>query len=387
MKTRLSFKTLCNCMLLLAALPAWGAAQAAGAPQTAPAAQNPQRTGICGGQPLCYETSDFAAFITDYRVSDGGSGIKVMDATVRFQNKTNQPLILGYTQGSAMAIDDQGNRYGLNGWAGANALRGIGQVAGNQIDPKFVLQPGGVGDAIFEWAGRPTGTAGVTYEHDVTIREITALEGHQFALAGEFPIQFRGLANGVVSGAAASQAAPGQALMPGAGSAGVAAAQPVCGPGASGLANTASTVSNTANSAAGQNVSGGANSAISSASQTISQFKSIFGRKKAAAAAPAPSAAAGAVPCVPAASSATTAYGSTASGLATPAVAQAAYTTPSAATPSTGASPTATAAVVTSTAPAAKVRTTAATKPAAQPAKPPAKKPAATPPPKTPQQQ
>ncbi|HEY6292682.1 MAG TPA: hypothetical protein VI455_14125 [Terriglobia bacterium] len=382
MKTRLSLKTFCGCVLLLAVLSTGGAAQTAAVPQAAPATQNPQRTGICGGQPLCYETTDFAAYVTDYRVSEQ-NGIKVMDATVRFQNKTNQPLILGYTQGSGLAIDDQGNRYGLNPWGGANSVRGIGQVAGNQIDPKFVVQAGGVGDALFEWAGRPGAVAGVTYEHDVTIREITALEGHQFALAGEFPIQFKGLANGVTSGAAASQAASGQGLMPGAGSAGVAAAQPVCPPGASVLGNTASSVSNTANSVAGQNVPAGANSTISNTTATVASLKSIFGHKKAAAAA-APSAAAGAAtPCVSAAPS-TPSTASTASAVT------AAVPPPAAANAAVVSGPTTSASGIASPAPAmakkAAVATTTTTKTTTQTTKVVTKKPPATPPPAPPQQ-
>jgi len=89
-----------------------------------------------------------------------------------------------------MAIDDQGNRYGLSGQA--NAVRGIGRIAGNSIDPKFSLPPGGAGDARFELSWYPgNATQGVNFELDLSIREVNALEAHQFSLAGESPLQFR----------------------------------------------------------------------------------------------------------------------------------------------------------------------------------------------------
>jgi hypothetical protein len=127
MKTGFSLKTLWGCMVLMALLPVRSDAQAA-----APADQSAQPASICSGRAACYEASDFAAIMTDFRVSTNGSW-KVIDTTLHFQNKTIQPLILGYTEGSALAIDDQGNRYGLSGQA--NTVRGIGRIAGNSIDP------------------------------------------------------------------------------------------------------------------------------------------------------------------------------------------------------------------------------------------------------------
>lgn len=93
----------------------------------------------CGNQPMCYDAPNFAVAVVDFRMSTA-SGYKLMDATLRFVNKTNQPLILGYLDGSAVALDDQGNRYVPYGNRG---LAGIGVVNGATADPKFVLQPGG----------------------------------------------------------------------------------------------------------------------------------------------------------------------------------------------------------------------------------------------------
>ena len=73
-------------------------AQAPAAPAQAPT--------ICGNQPLCFEASDFAATITDFRTSLTG-GYHLMDVTIRFTNKTNGLLIMGYANGSGTATDDR----------------------------------------------------------------------------------------------------------------------------------------------------------------------------------------------------------------------------------------------------------------------------------------
>jgi hypothetical protein len=306
MGTNSSLKTFCGCVLLFAISPGRGSAQRAAAPQAAPAAQGAQAASICGGQAACYETDDFAVIMTDFRVSKTG-GWKVIDTTLHFQNKTNQPLILGYTEGSAMAIDDQGNRYGLANQP--NAVRGIGRVQGNSIDPKFSLGPAGSGDTMFELAWAPgQSTEGVNFELDLSIREIHALEGGQFSLAGEAPLQFRGLANGAFGGSTpgtAAGAAGGGLLATSGSTTTTAGALPVCGSGSSGL----SSVTDKANSIAGQNLPANANSTVSNASTQMSNasaqiasLKSMFGHKKAATAQATPATASAAAPCVPAAS-------------------------------------------------------------------------------------
>src|SRR5262249_41432580 len=104
-------------LLLFVLLAASGQAQSAGGSRQAPQqqAQAPQQKAVtpavwavppaqqassafqsaCGSQPLCYDTPSFAVAVMDFRMSMT-RGAKVMDATLRFVNKTNQPLILGY---------------------------------------------------------------------------------------------------------------------------------------------------------------------------------------------------------------------------------------------------------------------------------------------------
>ena len=96
MKNTFSWRALFRHMLLL------------GTPLLTASAQVP--TGGCGTQPLCYETADFTATVANFRTSVTAQGYKLIDTTIRFQNKTNQPLLLGYVNNSGMATDDRGNR-------------------------------------------------------------------------------------------------------------------------------------------------------------------------------------------------------------------------------------------------------------------------------------
>jgi hypothetical protein len=282
-------------LLGLAVFAATPASQAQMAMPAAPAAGTAQ-TSFCGNQPLCYEANDFAATITDFRTSTQG-GYKVIDVIVRFQNKLNQPLALGYLAGSGTALDDRGNRYIVYG---GNGFRGIGQVYGNSFDPKFSLRPGGFGDAQFELMWAPGQTVyGLTFELNLTVDEINTVEGNQHTLGGEFPLHYRGLSNGVTGGA------PGQAFASqGQGTAGSIPSLPPCG-------TTATTLAGAANSS-GIQVPASANTAVSNATTTFSNLGSLF-KKKAAAPAPAaaPNTASAAAPCAPAATGAGTSSATT----------------------------------------------------------------------------
>src|SRR6267378_2780794 len=101
--------------------------------------QQPNNTGACGGQPLCVETSDFNATVTSFRTSTGGTS-RIINVSVRFQNRTAQPLVLGYVANSGMTTDEintTGNQPALGGefplhFEGlANGVsQGVGSVAG-----------------------------------------------------------------------------------------------------------------------------------------------------------------------------------------------------------------------------------------------------------------
>ncbi len=235
---------------------------AAAAPQSSAAMQT-QPAGapqICGNQPLCYESADFAATITHFRTSVVNN-YHVIDVTMRFQNKTQQQLILGYVVSSGIATDDRGNRSIVGG---ANGYHGIGLVASSNFDPKFVVRPSGVGDAQFELVlqGWPQ-VIGFTYALDLAIAEINSFEGNQHTLGEEYPIHFDGLKNG--AGAASPMFAGGSSF----GSAGNA------------ISNPSSAMSNPCAAAGslGQGA-GQAASTVSNAATAISNLGSMFHHKK-----------------------------------------------------------------------------------------------------------
>jgi hypothetical protein len=163
----------------------------------------------CPADAQCVETRSFVATITNFRTSKQGKN-RVLTATVRFENKTDKPLTIGYVRDSGLALDELGNRYVV---PGASAVRSIGEIDGGNFDPKFTLQPGEASDARFELSWEPGKTiAGKTYELDLAIREITALAGDQFRLGQEHSLHFAGLGQAPSTPAAAA-AAPAPAAV------------------------------------------------------------------------------------------------------------------------------------------------------------------------------
>jgi len=209
------------------------------------------QAGACGAQPYCVETNDFVATITSFRTSTTTSNVKIIDTTIRFQNKTNQQLILGYAINSGMATDDQGNRLVVGG---PNGYRGIGYVNGSNFDPKFVVHPGSYADAQFEFLaqGWPK-IVGFTHQLDLTVNEINSFEGHQHTIGGELPLHFQGLKNGSAGSA------------------------PVLGA----LTNAAA-ATGPCGLAGAQGAAGQASATVSGAASALSSFGSLFGKKKAA---------------------------------------------------------------------------------------------------------
>jgi hypothetical protein len=379
--TQSTFRSLLAAMLL-ATVAAFGLnatceaqaappAQSAGAAQAAAPAPPPS---FCGNQPLCYEASDFAATVTDFRTSVQG-GYKIIDTVIRFQNKTPNPVILGYVVNSGTAMDDRGNRYIIYG---ANGYRGIGQVYGNNFDPRFTLSPGGYGDAQFELMWAPGQQIyGSTFDLSMSVDEINTVEGNQHTLGGEFPLLFKSLSNGVSSNGASGGGAAGvpmTAMTPSGGAASgggasvqtaSAAGQPQPGCAANGIAGTATSVAGATGSAAAQNAAGAANTKVASAANAISSLGSIFGRKKKPAAA-APNAA----PCPQAAPAVAAPASSAASTASAAAQTMRNGTAPAAASPASVTNVSASTTIAPAQAPAAAKQPAPATKkPAATPKK------------------
>jgi hypothetical protein len=231
-------------------------AQTPGAEPAQAPAPPPQ---ICGNSAYCFETNDFAATITSFRITTDAAKRQILDLSIRFQNKTNQQLVLGYVNASGNASDDRGNR--LVPW-GPNASRGLGLVYGATFDPKFVVRPAGVGDAQFEFypQGYPQ-VVGFTYTLDISVAEINTFEGNQHTLGEEFPLHFQGLRNG------SAGISPGFA--PGAGVGQVAGYAP---------GSVTNAISNPC--AAAGNAGGQVASTVSNAANAISSIGSLFKKKK-----------------------------------------------------------------------------------------------------------
>ena len=170
------------------------------------------QTPSCAGQARCTEVASFTATVTDFRTSTRDR-YKVITATVRFQNKLNRPLILGFVEGSGVATDDQGNRYQLYGDA---AVRAMGIINRQGLDPKFVLEPGQASDARFEltWQARRTDIIGLSFMLEMAVREISPIQGRQYRLGVEHALRFEGLGDQAAAPAAAAPVTATAATMP-----------------------------------------------------------------------------------------------------------------------------------------------------------------------------
>jgi hypothetical protein len=235
-----------------------------------------QTASACGVQPFCVETNDFIATVTSFRTSTVGAS-RIINVSVRFQNRTAQPLVLGYVASSGITTDERGNRYIVYG---PNGFRGIGLVYGSTFDPRLTLRPASSGDAQFEMHLQATPqNAGQSFTVDLTIDEINTT-GNQPALGGEFPLHFEGLANGVSQGVGNLAGAPDGLANAVSNLKSIFGKKKVAQNAAtvaSSAASTASTVNATANSAASQPPSATANTpgqAVSSAKAAPQQVAS-----------------------------------------------------------------------------------------------------------------
>ena len=86
----------------------------------------------------------------------------VVALNIRFTNRTTQPINLGYMVGTAVMLDNFGNRYVIS--AAPDDIKGMGKVTGASADPQFVLRPGEsraatFGQARITQANQPLGAA------------------------------------------------------------------------------------------------------------------------------------------------------------------------------------------------------------------------------------
>ncbi|MGZ6139770.1 MAG: hypothetical protein ACXWLA_03810 [Myxococcaceae bacterium] len=193
---------LCAALVLSPALAA-GPTPATSRPEagTVQAAPAP----ICGGDPACTEVNAFAMTVVEFRASLQGYW-KVLTVTLRFRNKLDRPVTLGYVRSSGGATDDKGNRYLVKD----SDVRGIGFIA-TPPDDKFQLAPGQTGDARFTLVWNGQQLFGNTFDLDLTVREIIPAGNGQSTLGPEYPLQISGLVDGARAAAPAVATAPGTA--------------------------------------------------------------------------------------------------------------------------------------------------------------------------------
>lgn len=143
------------------------------------------------------ERPSFTATLTSFQtyVPTSPGNQHYMAAVVHFQNKTKQPLILGYSSKGFSATDEQGNRYGVT------TIRGMGEASTSNLDAKFVLPAEGGSDMFVElyWRGPRNDIFGVTFDLNMAVRDLKKLEGNQYQIGPETTLEFNGLKTGYVA--------------------------------------------------------------------------------------------------------------------------------------------------------------------------------------------
>ncbi|MCB8933299.1 MAG: hypothetical protein M9921_11825 [Fimbriimonadaceae bacterium] len=138
------------------------------------------------------QNSTFGATVTGFQTTGGANGWHYITATVHFVNLTKKPLILAANPAKATSTDNKGNIYGTT------SMRGIGGIASGRVDASFVLPPGGGGDVLLNMQWRPARNVefGITFDLDLAVSEIEALESGQVRIGKETVLHFGGLKSG-----------------------------------------------------------------------------------------------------------------------------------------------------------------------------------------------
>jgi hypothetical protein len=141
------------------------------------------------------QNPDFSATVTSVETSPGANGWRYLTVSVHLRNLTKQPLILALDPGKVSATDDRGNAYAVT------QVRGIGEIRGTVVDPKFVLPAEDGADALVEmrWRGDRNAIFGTTFDLTLPARVVVPLEGGQFKLGTERLVRFTGLKSGLTA--------------------------------------------------------------------------------------------------------------------------------------------------------------------------------------------
>lgn len=165
--------------------PGFAASQAPGAP-AAPTA--PPVGDACQGQPHCAASGPVLARLVGAASSTRGNYHHVT-MRIAFQNLGSEPLILNYKQKTGQAIDERGERYGVDTYR--EAVQGMPVATRQQASSQFTLAPGESRTAAFEFR-RFTGKvpAGSVLTPSIAVEQYALLPSNQLQLVREHALSF-----------------------------------------------------------------------------------------------------------------------------------------------------------------------------------------------------
>jgi hypothetical protein len=193
----LSFKGVSPATQTTSAAGAMPVTASAAAPPASPTAAPPTAAPLpdaCGGKSRCYDAGPFVAEVLNVTGSQARTARQwhIISMNIRFLNKTDQPIILGYVAGTGVMIDEHGNRYGPS--APPADAKGIGRVQPRSADPQFVLGPGQTRAATFGLQRAVYGNSmviGSKYSYDMSLAQLEVLyNGQQVRTTREYSLSF-----------------------------------------------------------------------------------------------------------------------------------------------------------------------------------------------------
>lgn len=129
----------------------------------------------CKSDVSCFDAGSYLAIVTDILEGDVPSYRKARLA-VRFENLTNETVVLAYRAGSALMVDNFKNRYSCCQTDSSKedvSATGIGIDREDKINPQFRLKPRTSDTVIFElWRHRTSDEPASYYHFEVMIDEL-----------------------------------------------------------------------------------------------------------------------------------------------------------------------------------------------------------------------
>ena len=150
----------------------------------------------CSRKPRCYSEGPITVEVAGLTASQPGGaagGWRSLQANLRFQNLSTEPVILGYVARSAVITDNSGNRYTIRAqWDG---VKGIGTVDQSTADTQFVLNAGASRTATFtlSWPQARTDSVGTTFNFDAAVAHLEITPGRQVRTVREYAVSIPNL--------------------------------------------------------------------------------------------------------------------------------------------------------------------------------------------------